>query len=126
MEEWRDEEGYPTEEALAKIREWPYEKQGWRRELMYFVWDLWAYPGFGWHPHADGNRFQISTAGWSGNESLIAAMEDNRPFWWTAFIAERAGGHYWLKIPSLDYSTDQKRAWFYWGDEEPLGEIKCD
>jgi hypothetical protein len=43
-------------------------------------------------------RFDISTAGWSGNESLIRAMEKNSFMWATTWVQSRRGGHYIFEI----------------------------
>jgi hypothetical protein len=84
-----DEEGYPTGEQLDQIATWPAEDfKGWMR----FVSGLWMYPEWGWKER-DG-IYQISTAGWSGNESLISAMETNFILWSLHWYSHRRGGHY--------------------------------
>lgn len=88
MEELLDDDGYPTEEALNRITEWP-----WRETLrmLEFVRELWRYPNF-WTQQ--GDRLCISTGGWSGNESLIAAMRKNVVFWKLCWHQSTRGGHY--------------------------------
>jgi hypothetical protein len=46
---------------------------------MAFVRSLWKYADWSWSQ--EGRRFSISTAGWSGNEELIEAMQENFIFW---------------------------------------------
>lgn len=83
-----DDDGYPTDEALDIVAAWPHtDIPG----LIAFVRDLWRYPNF-WTD--DGDRLCISTGGWSGNESLIAAMQRNRMFWIMCWYRSMRGGHY--------------------------------
>lgn len=88
----RDNDGYPTEEALERIRTWPATDL---RGMMAFVRELWAYPEY-WHEsERDGKTvIAMSTAGRSGNESLIEAMQENRIFWLICWQSHRRGGHY--------------------------------
>ncbi|MEX3933338.1 hypothetical protein AB4Y32_16295 [Paraburkholderia phymatum] len=83
-----DDDGYPTEEALKRIADWP-----WRDALgmLAFVRDLWRYPNF-WTQ--EGGRLSVSTGGWSGNELLIAAMQRNIGFWKLCWHQSTRGGHY--------------------------------
>jgi hypothetical protein len=107
-----DDEGYPTEEELAKIREWPYQDCA---GLMSYVHELWYLADWGWHEedaagwaynHAETHElvyplermYHISTAGWSGNESIIAALRENRMFWSLCWRSSRAGGHYHFRV----------------------------
>ena len=84
---WLDNEGSPTEAALEKIRKWPYlDADG----CLDFVASIWHIPSFGLsyelRPaerevcHAeDGDSFvRFATGGWSGNEELIGALNDNQ------------------------------------------------
>jgi hypothetical protein len=77
-----DEDGYPTDEALQRITDWPYQDVA---AMLQFVRGLWSYPNF-WTQ--EGDKLSISTGGWSGNESLIDAMSKNDMFWvmcWYSF-----------------------------------------
>ena len=89
--DWLDEEGcYPTDAALARIREWDWRDA---RGLMDFVRSLW-WPNADWFTDNGDGTFAISTAGWSGNESMIEAMGDNFGFWALCWKSSRRGGHY--------------------------------
>ena len=101
-----DDEGYPTDLALALIEEAnPFEKNP--HDLMAFVKTLWQYEDWGWSEKKKKDYFgkkviiySISTGGWSGNESLIHALKSNKNFFWTLYWQEsKAGGHYKFKIP---------------------------
>ena len=102
--EWLDDEGYPTEEALQKIRDWP-PPQDWRnndhwRAIFEFVKALWWAPDWGWHEDVRGQHaYVISTAGWSGNESLITAMLANQTLRMMCWQQSRRGGHYVFTLP---------------------------
>lgn len=100
----QDEDGYPTAQALDCIERWPwkYEKQWFE-----FIHDLWHLKSFGWSegeaPHDWDKdkivyRYEISTAGWSGNESIIRAMEKNDAMWSMVWVQSRRGGHYVFEL----------------------------
>ena len=81
-------------ELTAKIKAWPL---GQYVQLMKFVRAHWKYAdecywteevGDRWH------RYMISTVGWSDNEALVSALEDNSMFWMTCWESSRRGGHY--------------------------------
>jgi hypothetical protein len=99
--EWLDEDGvYPTEAALEKISNWPYEEIP---ICFEFMKDIWEYSdmGFWEEEETEDHLFQrpvhqyyISTGGWSGNESIIHALEKNWIIWRTTWVQSRRGGHY--------------------------------
>ena len=109
MSEYLDEDGYPTEEALAKIASWNYEDpKGW----FAFVKEIWYLRSWGWTETDELNSFKrpvrmyhISTAGWSGNESIISAMRDNAMMWDYHWLSSKRGGHY--KFDVEEESDDQ-------------------
>lgn len=92
--DWLDEDGYPTEVALERIKTWPWEDMV---ALFDFMRSIWWAPDWGWTQ--DGVKFDISTAGWSGNESIIEALEANRFVWGFSWQSSRRGGHYEFTIP---------------------------
>jgi hypothetical protein len=101
--DYLDEDGYPTEAALEKIEKWDY-KDGWT-ELLAFVRELWAYTEY-WREEKNvatidlpnykvvADVYYVSTAGWSGNESIIHALEKNWMFWTFCWEQSNRGGHY--------------------------------
>ena len=104
MSEYLDEEGYPTEEALDKIEKWHYnDPRGWFK----FIENIWHLRSWGWsegyfkdheYDPADKYQYHISTAGWSGNESIIRAMQENNILWYYAWVQSRRGGHYIFEV----------------------------
>jgi hypothetical protein len=105
-EEMLDEDGYPSDAALEIVRIWPFD--GDIREWFDFIKSsIWWASDWGWHqgeqPHdydADKKvyRYSISTGGWSGNESIIRAMESNSMMWHLHWVQSRRGGHYIFEL----------------------------
>lgn len=103
-----DEDGYPTERTLWALEHWPWrDPQGW----FAFLRQVWHLASWGWHealepaeyprssaPGAVARRYRLSTAGWSGNESLIRAMQRNEMLWDTTWVESRRGGHHLFEI----------------------------
>lgn len=84
MGEWLDEDGYPTEEALRKLEDWPYQDVPGALDFMKSLWhwgddwcnhDISAHEAAVLHAGPDDKFLRCATGGWSGNESLIAAFE---------------------------------------------------
>ena len=86
-----DEDGYPTDETLERIRAWdPWDFNG----LAEFLVDLWHGPDCTnqWDSKGQLIKVEASTGGWSGNEELLGAL----PVMWCKLYAEswHRGGHY--------------------------------
>ena len=102
-----DADGYPTEETLKTISEWP-SGPGWAfLDLMEYVRKAWKYgePYFNGQDTVDKlfpdtpiKRYAISTGGWSGNEVIIGALRENRMFWAMCWVEERRGGHFIFEL----------------------------
>lgn len=103
-----DEDGYPNKFSLEMISIWDYmDNDGWFK----FIEEMWHMKWFGWHmavgiEDKDLNRdnnsnikhYFLSTAGWSGNESIIKAMEKNVMLWSDSWVESRRGGHYIFEV----------------------------
>jgi len=88
-------DGYPDDAELKKIAKWsPFDLEG----LMAFVRTLWGAADMGYWRQR-GGKYWISTAGWSGNESIIGALEENYVFWAICWLQSRRGGHYIFQLP---------------------------
>lgn len=79
---------YPSEEDLARIEAWPFDDVN---EAFDFVQTIWH-----WRPSGiakeDGVLY-LATGGWSGNESIIAAMRSNIGIWSRWICSSRGGAH---------------------------------
>ncbi len=87
----------PSDHDIVRIEEWRYEHgHGWI-DLLAYVRKLWHIPDWGWKEH--GRKFELSTGGWSDNESIIEALQGNVMFWMVCWVSSRRGGHYVFEIP---------------------------
>lgn len=102
-----DDDGYPTEESLERLRKHRFETM---REAAHFlihdfpaIADLLPYSACQIEPVLD--RFEkatwiveFHTRGWSGCEALIAAALTHL---WAEYLHWhwQRGGHYWFKVP---------------------------
>lgn len=92
-------EGYPTEGLLNRIRNWHYEAGGYERLLNYLP-SVWRYGADYFKvPKYPQDPYIVSTGGWSGNEEIIAAMEQNRVFWSLCWKESSVGGRYVFRVP---------------------------
>jgi hypothetical protein len=108
QEELLDEDGYPTEAALTIVRIWHWsDSKGW----FEFIRSIWYLASWGWKEgEADHDyrkdekvyRYNISTAGWSGNEAIIREMEQNSMMWHFNWVQSRRGGHYIFELRDYD------------------------
>ncbi|MEL6236967.1 MAG: hypothetical protein AAFO57_00370 [Pseudomonadota bacterium] len=107
-----DDDGYPTDLACDRIRTWHWsDPRGWLK----FVADLWYLHDWGWSEADEPDewdakkmvrRYHVSTAGWSGNETLIRAMQESSMLWHLVWVQSRRGGHY---IFELEPATEDRR-----------------
>lgn len=91
-----DKDGYPDEKELKIIRDWDLLKSG-VDGLLDFIEQIWWWPDWGFI--RKGKKLELHTGGWSGNESIIAALESNLMFWILLWVKSERGGHYWFEIP---------------------------
>jgi hypothetical protein len=104
LEDMLDEDGYPSEAALEIVRIWHWtDPKGWF-EFIKSIWHLksWGWdegeePG-GWNNEKKVYQYHISTAGWSGNESIIREMQKNDFMWSLNWVQSRRGGHYIFEL----------------------------
>ena len=91
-----DADGYPEAHELQTIREWQSDYPA----LVAYVRERWYYAEYGWRIHPDVNQewVAVSPCGWSGNESLIEALEANRTFWFCCWQSSRRGGHFEFRV----------------------------
>ena len=87
-----DKDGYPTDETLEAIEKWDARDT---LGLFAFMEQCWSYPHY-WN--RAGDVIQISTGGWSGNESIISAFQANYIAWIFTWVSSRRGGHYEFEV----------------------------
>ena len=93
-----DDDGYPTDETVLWIQEWrPGRGQTWY-DLFAQIEPIWKYSSVGYWTQEDG-EYRISTAGWSGNEQIIEALQQNLLFWVMCWHKSTRGGHYVFRVP---------------------------
>ena len=105
-----DQDGYPTEETLEAITTWPIRSNSNIAELLAFVDAAWHYKPFAIRTNGEGRERYIycATGGWSGNESIIGALEENRMFWALCWLeSQRGGGYKFLTHPINETKTSQ-------------------
>jgi hypothetical protein len=92
---------YPTEEELDKIRNYDTIKDS-IEEFINFLKEKWEYADCGYFTRNysyNEIELELHTGGWSGNEDIIAALQENRLFWMFYWQKSERGGHYYFKIP---------------------------
>ena len=89
-----DINGYPDDKELKKIKKWPFrvDEKIVFQSLMDFVKERWHFADWGWRETS--KRWYVSTGGWSGNENLIGALNDNFFFMSFCALSWHTGGHY--------------------------------
>lgn len=100
-----DDDGYPTDAALERLRQWDIaDPRGW----LEFARSLWWSKDWGW-PKLEG---EVSTGGWSGNESIIAAMREAHfgILWHQVWWQTRRGGHYLISLTNPPPMAGRRRA----------------
>lgn len=102
-----DDDRYPTDYCLKLIEDWHWsDSRGW----FNFIENVWYMKGWGWSEKEDigpvtGRQvvsFSISTGGWSGNESIIGAMQCNQMMWSLTWYQSRRGGHYIFQLMEFE------------------------
>jgi hypothetical protein len=79
---------YPSDAELKRVKTWePADFDG----LMEYVAEIWAYPEY---IRQEGDKWHVSTGGWSGNEDIIRAMSRNYIWWALHWEQSRRGGDY--------------------------------
>ena len=95
---------YPTDEQLETIKNLDYNLGF--KSLIDYVETIWWKPDWGFKVYKGRDRLmkrrvtklQLHTGGWSGNESIIGALQHNLMFWSLCFYKEIVGGHFWFDI----------------------------
>jgi hypothetical protein len=86
---------YPSEETLAAIEAWPLDDIA---GLIDRIAAEWHWPEYF---TVDGHRAVAVTGGWSGNESLIDAFQQNEIAWSLCWQASYRGGKHEFELPEF-------------------------
>lgn len=99
---------YPSENDLERIEKWD---SGDPMGLIEFLEALWKYGEDGYFrlTRKGAHRWlYLSTAGWSGNEEIITAL--NKSFFWLAFwVKEERGGHFKFHLNLRTYFRENQK-----------------
>jgi hypothetical protein len=95
---------YPRESELEQIKNWDF-KLGYK-SMFEFIEGIWHIPDWGFRVYRTTDHLwdkkvtgvELHTGGWSGNESIIYALQQNFLFYSQCFHRSRRGGHYWFQI----------------------------
>jgi hypothetical protein len=103
---------YPDEEELLTIEKWDTKDPWGLAEYLINVWHYEDYIRMGkrWvkgRYEGGYKKFEISTAGWSGNEDRIDALQKNH-FWFFWWHSSERGGHYVFQLPKF-YHPDFRK-----------------
>lgn len=96
MSEYLTSDSYPTEAILVNLST-SNAKQN-HRDMLELVKSIWHYPDF---VQVDTDTYTFRTGGWSGNESLIDALQQNALFWSFCWEMSARGGVHVFKVKQL-------------------------
>ncbi len=87
-----DKDGYPTDNTLKAISNWPFKDD--LPGLIEFLRAAWMYP----ERFVEGlQSLELHTGGWSGNEDIIRALQEN-VFWHLYWQRSERGGHHYFEF----------------------------
>ena len=94
---------YHTEKDLKEIQNWNLQDV---YNLLERLRELWEYPKYfikNWRIDNTNKKkpiliLELHTGGWSGNEDIIDALENNKLFWLMYWWKIEKGGHYYFEI----------------------------
>lgn len=91
-----DSDGYPTDEELVKIARW--DCYDFPALMDYIKPMLKRYGRF----RKEFDIYIIATGGWSGNESIISALQNNTMFWMICWKCSKRGGYFEFEVKNLN------------------------
>lgn len=88
---------YPSEQTLKQITDWPHEDF---TGLIDFISPYFSRYGRIWErtDSTQPNVLKMATGGWSGNEDIIEAMQENHMLWSTKGLSSNSGGLFTFEI----------------------------
>jgi hypothetical protein len=105
-----DEYGYPTKGELYNIRNWNVVTRESLFNLLRYLEERWRYADLGYFKLTGTNvlKLELHTGGWSGNESIIDALQNNQLFWFMGWEKSTRGGHFWFKFRIELFRTEEE------------------
>lgn len=97
------ENNYPEEDELEKIKTWEHNDFP---GLLDYCMSLWTFSDYA--TKRSGN-YRFATGGWSGNESLIEALGENKVFWISCWYSSTRGGLHIFKLPKYALPKKTKK-----------------
>lgn len=101
-----NKDGYPTDKTLRILKKWPHDDALGALKFMQSAWNYEDMASNELKPEEakivcanDGDLyFRFATGGWSGNEDLMGAFEENRLCWAFTWCASVRGGLYIFRV----------------------------
>jgi len=90
---------YPDEETLEVIKKYDPIKDD-IDTFLEVIHDAWNYADDGGFVKK-GKKLELHTYGWSGNEDIIQALQDNHFFFSLYWDKSEKGGHYYFTIQKI-------------------------
>jgi hypothetical protein len=108
-----DADGYPTAETLETIERWPWRAADTCLDFVRAAWhwpeyvreDITAGEAEVLHAEPRGRYVRFATGGWSGNESLIAALRHNQKIHFLCWRLTAFGGLHIYQYPDDQRAT---------------------
>lgn len=120
-----DKEGYPTKGELYNISNWRVVTKESLLDLINYVRERWKYVHMGYFKLSGKNVIQLElhTAGWSGNESVLGALERNKLFWIMGWKKSTVGGHFWFKFDLKQFRTEEEYSYATEGESVHIDRV---
>lgn len=96
---------YPSDRELRRIARWPaIGEEGGLKELFSYVEKRWSLDYGKWEHVTNEDSdpaLRLVTGGWSGNEELIGALQQNIVAWGMTWQSSTRGGLHIFEIPKF-------------------------
>lgn len=89
-----------TPEVFEYLRTWTPEPNLDFAPLMDFVGYIWCYPDC-YYADPHNRTYSVLTGGWSGNEAVIEALQQNALFWSLCWMSSHRGGKHVFVLPGV-------------------------
>ena len=108
-----DHDGYPHNFELERIKGWNIQKDG-VEGLLDLIEECWHWPELGFNKRNGRTRFikkscikvELHTGGWSGNEDIIRALQEQDMFWLLYWVKSERGGHFYFEVSKPKQRAD--------------------